>query len=94
LYEDSAEAFRWGMACLEEEEEPDSPAPPPEESISKEQFLMGQAQALGAFGIANWEFNGVVPYGLASLASFDPNAFLSGGSSASQGSSSKTLLVS
>jgi hypothetical protein len=41
------------MARLEEEEEPDFPIIPSKESIPEEQFLLGQAQALGTFRVVD-----------------------------------------
>ncbi|KAK4120743.1 hypothetical protein N657DRAFT_648523 [Parathielavia appendiculata] len=94
LRERGAETFRRGMVGLEEEEEAE-PDPP----MSVEQSLVGQAQALGASGVVDWEFSGVVPYNSAGpgvdLGSFDFDAFLqSGGPSAGQGSSGETPPVS
>ncbi|KAK4108073.1 hypothetical protein N656DRAFT_848923 [Canariomyces notabilis] len=72
-----------GLESLEEDESD------PPEPMSEEQELAGQAQALDAFGVVDWELNGAFPYG---SGSFDN--FLPGGSLVGQGFSDGTLSVS
>lgn len=55
---DSSSLLDRGLKGLEEDEEPDSPAP-----MSEEQSLVGQVQSLGTFGVLDWEAIGMVPYG-------------------------------
>jgi hypothetical protein len=91
LRERSSGLFERGLEGLEEELEPDDPRP-----MSEEQQLVGQAQSLGAFGVVDWEFNGVVPYGSAGVdpGPLDLDVLLAGGPSAGRGSSGETPPVS
>ena len=72
------------MEGLEAAEEPDSPNP-----MSEEQFLVGQAQSLGAFGVIDWEAMGLSD-SLAGSSSWLPEPE----ASVDPGSSDGTLLIS
>lgn len=67
-------SVRRGMQALDEE---DGVLPATDlAAMSEEQALVGQAQALGAFGVVDWEAVGTVPYGSAgSESNADPGAF-------------------
>ena len=84
LRDRTAEVFRRGMEGLEAAEEPDSPKP-----MSEEQFLVGQAQSLGAFGVIDWEAMGLSD-SLAGSSSWLPEPE----APVDPGSSDGTLLVS
>ncbi|KAL2194407.1 hypothetical protein P885DRAFT_43316 [Corynascus similis CBS 632.67] len=53
LRERGGEVFRRGIERWKAEQEPDSPRP-----MWEEQSLVGQAQALGTFGVVDWEAMG------------------------------------